>query len=913
MPTRIPAYLANRPVEEGAVAEFLESAAREPSALLIEGEAGIGKTTLWLAALERARGFTVLSARTVTAESVRAYTTLADLLDGVDSAVFAGLPGAQRVAVEQIRRDTADVGPTDQRAVAAGFLSVVEQLAEQNPVLLAIDDMQWVDPSSMHVLAYTTRRLSGPLGVLGTVRTDGGADPVSWLQLRRPDAVQRITLLPLQSRALHSVVTEHLGRPVPRAEMSRIYQVSGGNPFYAIELAKVLDSGDEKPLPHTLSAVVQARLDGLAPEALDPLLAAASVANPTVDIVAAAIGTDGDEVVDLLEAAEQQGIITIEGNRIRFTHPLLATGVYSTASADTRRRMHRRLADVLDEAELRARHLALATTSRDDATVSALERAATAAQARGAPVAAAELMELAITLGGATPNRRIRLASHVFDAGDPGRARTLLEQAIAALEPGPQRAEALHRLAVVRFIDDGYSEAVDLLQQGLRDDGPDGPLRVVMLTTLSYGQYMTGDPESAWRSAEEAVAAAEKIDIPVLLSEALGVRSTIQFFTGGGVDELSMRRARDLENHNSATPVMLRPSVEYSLMLACMGRLDEAHDLMRDIERHLVDRGEEGELVFMEFYVALTRIWRGDFPEARRVAAGVAELAQQLGGGFPLMLSEVLRAWLAVYDGAEAQARPALASALETAEQSGIAWHVFWTITAAGFLEVSLANFEAAADTLAPLLARFIPQSTEIQAATHLPDAVEALIELGRADEAEPYVDALESNGRRLDRPWMLAVGARGRAQLLAAAGDVSGAMAAGRRALEHHDRLPMPFERARTELVVGELQQRARDPEAATTLGSALATFERLGTTLWADRARRALGTLTGTSGRAALTAAELRIAELAASGLTNRDVAAELFLSAKTVEATLARVYRKLGIRSRAELGRIMGGSGQ
>ncbi|WP_131808407.1 response regulator transcription factor, partial [Mycolicibacterium phlei] len=145
----------------------------------------------------------------------------------------------------------------------------------------------------------------------------------------------------------------------------------------------------------------------------------------------------------------------------------------------------------------------------------------------------------------------------------------------------------------------------------------------------------------------------------------------------------------------------------------------------------------------------------------------------------------------------------------------------------------------------------------------------------------------------------------------LAAGGDLSGAVAAGRRALAQHDRLPMPFERARTELVVGQLQQRARDPNATTTLRTALAAFERLGTPLWADKARAALGTHVGASGRDALTAAEQRIAELAASGMTNRDVAAELFLSAKTVEATLARVYRKLGIRSRAELGRVMGGT--
>lgn len=907
----MPNYLANRPTEEAALADFLDSAAQTPSALLIDGEAGIGKSTLWLAALDRAsrHGFQILAARTSSAESVAAYATLAELLAEVPDHIVTDLPTAQRAALEQVRGDGHEAAPTDQRAVAAAFLSVVEQLAEQEPVLLAVDDAQWIDQSSAHVLAYTARRLSGPVGVLGTVRTEGTGDSVSWLQMRRPDAVQRITLRPLPSRALQSVITEHLGRPVPRATMTRIYQISGGNPFYAIELAKVFESGQEKPLPHTLAAVVQARLGGLEPDALAPLLAAATAAGPTVELVAAAVGTDYERTVELLETAEQHGIIAIEGNRIRFTHPLLATGVYTSASADQRREMHRRLASVVGETETQARHLALAATTGDDATVTALERAAVGAQVRGAPAAAAELMELAITLGGPTPQRRIRLAQHVFDAGDPGRARTLLERAIAELASGPARAQARHLLAVVRFIDDGFVDAVELLQLALAEDRPDGPLRAVMLTTLAYGHYMTGDPEAGRRRAQEAVSYAEDVGVPGLLSQALGARAIIEFFTGGGVDEASMRRALELEDHDHFAPVMLRPSLEQALILACLGELDASFDLMREIERRCIERGEEGELVFVEFYVALTRIWRGDFAAAEQLAHNVTELAHQLGGGFPAMLSAVLRAWLAVYRGAERQARQAIAEALDASERSGAAWHRDWTVTALGLLEVSLGNFEAAVEALQPLLDRFVADSTEIHAASFVADAVEALVELGRAAEAEAFVAALERNGERLDRPWMLAVGGRCRALLLAATGDLPGAQSRARRAIEQHGRLSMPFELARTTLVLGRLQRRARDHAAAVTLREAVAEFERLGTPLWADRARDQLGRLGGSAATRALTAAELRIAELAATGLTNRDVAGELFLSAKTVEATLARVYRKLGIRSRAELGRVMG----
>jgi DNA-binding CsgD family transcriptional regulator len=285
------------------------------------------------------------------------------------------------------------------------------------------------------------------------------------------------------------------------------------------------------------------------------------------------------------------------------------------------------------------------------------------------------------------------------------------------------------------------------------------------------------------------------------------------------------------------------------------------------------------------------------------------------------MLSLVLRAWLAVYDGAEVDARLAVADAIDACKRSGTAWHEDWTLTALGFLEVSLGNYDAAVDSLQPLLSRHAPNSTEISAASFLPDAVEALTALGRANEAEPLVDALERNGGRLDRAWMLAVGARCRAMVLAARGEVEAAVQSARRALTEHDRLPMPFERARTQLLLGQLTRRDRSDSTAV-LQDACNVFEELGTALWANRARAELAG-AGTGRRAQrrqqspaqqrLTPAEQRVAELAASGMTNRDVAAKLFISSKTVEATLARVYRKLGIRSRAELGQRMNTKGR
>lgn len=910
------AGIANRPKEQAAVAEFLDSAARTPSALLIEGAAGMGKTTLWLAAQDdaRARGFQVLSVRAAEAESMLAYGALADLLAGIDQAAVEALPKPQHLALEQILSRATRSGPrTDQRAVAAAVLSIVERLAADAPVLLAVDDVQWLDPSSVHVLAYTSRRLSEPFGLLGTVRTDDSdGDPAAWLQLRRPDAVHRITMRPLPSRALHTVVTERLGKPISRARMTKIAQISGGNPFYAIELARTDEQCSEGLLPNSLADLVRARIDGLDPAIQHALLAAACVGTPTVETVAAATG-DRDQAIENLEAAEQHGIISIEGNRIRFTHPLLAAGVYTNASDEQRRAMHRRLADVVDESELRARHLALAATAGDPQTLQALDEAAVSAHARGAPAAAAELLELAIKLGGDTVERQIGLAIHTFDAGDPGRARALLDPIISAVPAGPLRAEVRYLSAVVRLIDDGYLEGSQLLEQALTEDAPEGAARVRMLTTLAFALYMNGDSDTAWRRAEEAVADAERLGDDGLLSQALGVRATMQFFVGGGIDEPSLRRALELEDHDSFAPIMLRPSVEHALILACTGDLDESCELMRAIERRCVEKGEEGELVFVNFYVVVNRLWRGDFVEARRQAEEVTELARHLGGGFPAMLSLVLQAWIAVYDGSEDEARLAIGDAIDACKRSGTAWHEHWSLTALGLLEVSLGNFNAAVNALAPLMSRHNPDSTEISAAAFLPDAVEALVGLGRWAEAEPYVEALERNGRRLNRPWMLAVSARCRAMLFAAQGDLDAALTAANAAMAHHEQLPMPFECARTQLLLGQLQRRKRDPAAQESLRGALAVFEELQTPLWADRARAQLsGAGSSRAKSGTLTTIERRVADLAASGLTNKDVAEALFVSAKTVEAALARVYRKLGIRSRAELGKAMAAAG-
>jgi tetratricopeptide (TPR) repeat protein len=457
--------------------------------------------------------------------------------------------------------------------------------------------------------------------------------------------------------------------------MARIHQVSAGNPFYAIELGRTLLETAGETLPSTLAELVRARIGSLDPEVHDVLLAAACLAAPTVELVGAAVAVDHDRLIGLLETSERHGIVAIEGNRIRFTHPLLASGVYADASPTQRREMHRRLAGVLDELELRARHLALASSPGDPVTLEALDNAAVSAHARGAPAAAAELLELAIALGGDTPQRRVRLAGHCFDGGDPARARVLLERAIAVMQPGQLRAEALNSLAIVRFVDDGYLDATELLQRALTEDEPDEALRIRMLTTLAHVLFNTGGPVAAWLRADEAVARAEKLGAPGLLSLALGLRAMLAFLRGDGMDEQGLLRALELEDHESFTPTVLKPSVVHALILAWTGDLDNSLERLRAVQRRCVEKGEEGELIFIDFQVALNRIWRGDFAEAARVTDDATKIASQRGGDFPAMLSLVIRAWLAVYGGHEEDARTAVANAIDASKRSGTGWH----------------------------------------------------------------------------------------------------------------------------------------------------------------------------------------------------------------------------------------------
>jgi DNA-binding CsgD family transcriptional regulator len=461
-------------------------------------------------------------------------------------------------------------------------------------------------------------------------------------------------------------------------------------------------------------------------------------------------------------------------------------------------------------------------------------------------------------------------------------------------------------LAVVRLYGEGFHEVDRMLEQALREAEDNSPLRVQVSVSLAYVLLNANQLEDSVRMADSAVTDAERLGQPHLLSLALGMRTILQFLSGNGLDDVSIHRALALEDPQAYTPLVFRPTVQHALLLEWTGQLERADEVLDAIRARCMERGEEGEEVFIAQHVVMSSIWRGDFVKANLIAEDAMGQARHLGGNTPLYFASCLRALLAAHSGHEADARQAINEAFEIGRRLGSARLLERVHAALTFLELSLGNYEAAVGAARPLVAAFDAATTptELPNGAYLPDAIEALVTVGRADDAEPLVQALERNGRRLDRAWMRAAGARTRAMLCAARGNLDEAHAAALDAMADYNKITMPFERARTLLLLGQVERRQRKKESASSrLQEAGDLFEQMNVPLWADRARAELQRANvGPRQSGELTPSEQRVAELAASGLRNRDVAETLFISPKTVEANLARIYRKLGIKSRA-----------
>jgi tetratricopeptide (TPR) repeat protein len=415
--------------------------------------------------------------------------------------------------------------------------------------------------------------------------------------------------------------------------------------------------------------------------------------------------------------------------------------------------MHRRLAELLSEPEQHARHLALSDSAGEPRTLEALNTAARMARWRGAPRAAADFLDLAIRLGDDTPKLRIRSARNHLDAGDSARAQTLLRALIAELPPGIMRAEALNTLAVVDLYGDSFVEAAELLERALEEVGDHLPLRVQTLVTLSFTLLNLGDITAGLTIGEQALTEAERLGHPALLSQALSLRAHLWFRRGHGLDRPSLQRALQLEDRDARMPAALRPSVQNALLLAWSGELGQGYDEMAVWRRRCIEHGEENELVHVVFNMFQIEIWRGNFAEAKQLADDAMESAIQVGGDLALGTALTMRAAIAAYVGDESAARANAVAAQAASQRCGAQILGRWPIESLAFLDLSMGDHAAALNTLAPLLSvlNATPDATEISVAGFVPDAVEALIGVGRTDEAAPLIDALESK----ERDWI--------------------------------------------------------------------------------------------------------------------------------------------------------------
>jgi DNA-binding CsgD family transcriptional regulator len=912
-----------RTAELSSVKAMLEEIRQGPAGLIIEGDIGAGKTTLWRAAVAAARevGFQVLEAHPVESEASLPYAALGDLLQGVVDDPGLRLPGPQHRALRvAVLLDEPDDGGPDQRAVSVATLSALRSLSERSPVLVAVDDLQWMDGPSARVLEFAVRRLQDErIGVVAACRTDAPAAVSAMFDRsfsgREP---HRLILQPLETDVLDALVRARLGTRLPRSMVALLARASGGNPLFALEIARGIQRGEIQPqtgellaVPRTLQQYARERLSHLPPDVRDLLFVAAAVSDPTIDLLEAFAPPEAVTVAIRLAAAA--GVLEVTGDRLHFAHPLFASTLYHAVPARRRRALHRQLAPLAAGSDERARHLALGADGADPDAAAALEAAARRASARGAPDAAAELAERAYEL---TPpedvddrqRRRIEAGEQHFVSGNMDRARGIFEEMAAVLAPGPVRASVLRRLAKVRYRNDSCSIAAQLLTRALAEAGDDGVLRAQVERDLAWAVMLCGDMGAAAGHAKSALELIGEATRDSMFAEVLAATAMAEFLQGGGLPADTIRRAISLEGTDSDAPIEWRPSMMLGIMLNWSGATSEARRRFDDLHRHALEAGEETSLPFLLAQMSEGATREGDFTAGMRRADEALTISLQTGQKPMQAAALSAKAMAEAHLGNLDDARITAHAGLELAEAVGSVVMMTWNQTVLGFIELSVDNPAAAHAHLAPLVAwREVVGIREPGMLRFLPDEIEALVALGELEKADALLAGYEADAIRLDRPWARLAGARCRALHTAAAGDPLGAAEALRMALCDPAEV-QPFERARALFVLGSVQRRTRRRrDARESLQAAHEIFDEIGARPWAAKARRLMGGPGRTTERgdeANLTPAERRVAQVVAGGATNREAAARLFVSIRTVELHLTSVYRKLRIRSRTEL---------
>jgi DNA-binding CsgD family transcriptional regulator len=906
--------LGRQPELERIDALLAQARSGHGSAVVVVGDPGIGKTALLAAARERAEGMRVAAAAGVESEARLPFAALGEIaepfLDGLE-----GLPEPQAAAIAgALALAPPSAEAADRLAIAAGFLALLRTAATKGPLLLLVDDAHWLDAPSAECLGYAARRLSDcAVLLLAAVREEEGQPAFSGRAVGelRLTGLGRDDALAL----LHASATD-LARPAAEA----VIDVAVGNPLALLELPGLLSEDQRRglaplgPAPAPGGALGEAferRVNAAGSDARAALLVAASSMDRELAPVVSACRQLGIDERGL-ERAESARLLELAEDQFSFAHPLLRGVVYGGATPAERRRVHRALADHTPE-DSRAWHLAAATIGPDEQVAEALEAAAHRATARGAHSTAADAFERAARAT-ADPGTRSRHLLRAAGAAGLGaaydRAASLLETVTAIDEP-VLRARIRHLLGLVTLVG-GTRDAIAnnrmLTEEAdrIRDLNP--TLAASLNADAGVMAVVGADNELALASAERAAAIlppeaddATRCQIQSILGMGLGMRGR-----AAEARDAFDRAGELLGSVHPLTPTA--QSVSFALHARiCTGQ----EELLREEALSFGSAGRDtGTVGLLPHYlmVAADAAYRlGDWEGAARDADEAIETADDSGQRGPLSIALVVRARLHAAVGEEQAARSEAERGIAVAEPIGYSATTMWARAALGFLELGLDRPDDAIVELeeSGRLAReggledpiIVPWAS---------DLIEAYARTGRDDDAQRVTSELSERAQRSGVPLALALAER-------CDGLVSDDDAFAQRferALELHERAGAPFERGRTLLAFGSRLHRARRRVAAREqLRAARDLFEKLEARPWVERARAELSA-AGAIERVAvsdpdeLTAQEVRVAQAVARGATNKQVAAELFLSPKTIEFHLGRVYRKLGIHTRTEL---------
>jgi DNA-binding CsgD family transcriptional regulator len=903
-------------------AELLDTARARLAAgggVLLHGPAGIGKSTLVDALAAEASGALVLRAAAAEAEADLPYLALVDLFGGVLDEHPAALPPHLRVALDgALLRSALPATPHDQLAVRLAVLDLLRGLAARQPVLVVIDDIQWLDEPSQGVLRFAARRLEAvPVRMLAAERVADGDVPQRLDLCPRPTI--EIAVPPLPEADVADLLHARFGAAVPRARLHRLYTASGGNPLFAVELGRALQESGEAtspdeplPVPERLRRLLAERIANLPGDGRRALLVASATGRPTQSLLArcgvTSAGPPGSEPHDGLCAAVRAGVVVLEPDgAIRFTHPLLREMVYADADIASRRAAHQALAAVVTDPVERARHLAHAQPEPDERLAETLADAAAVARLRGAPATAADLAVLAAErtppdAPGVAAVRRLAAAEYAFAAGTLADAQ---RHATAALrDAADRRTRVGARLVLVDLAGQDLSGVAPLLDAAFCDalDAPD-LLAKVRLYRSHKAKY-DGDTESTLAELKRAEQAAEQCGDTERLVEALWNLGVV--VDGPETTDL-LERASEL-----ARGLPLSRPVVRARQLAAMARLfvGDVPEAVRRIEalRTAVERsGTVRDLAGVLLSVAGVYTRAGRCADALLAGRSCARLFSDMGTtpGPGLVVGAFSEAHAGDLDRAAGYAERAVAECLAAGDNEWL--HLAYA--ASGLVHLLRGDQTAAADQMRRGFAieqrrgRIDPAIVPWHA-----DFIEALIAAGARSEAAEVLVEVRSRAERLQREVVMLGLARAEAMLTAATGEARDGVDALTAALQRWSAHPYPLEVARAWHVLGGLERRAhRRGAARMALSEALRRYTEMGAVPWRDAASADLARLDGGRG-AGLSETERRIVELVRAGATNREIARSLFLSIKAVEANLTRLYRRLGVRNRAQLARAL-----